>query len=93
MLLDLVKETLRITWDTDDDYLKEIIGRAKANLNELIGVELVYEKEGLAQTLFLNYCRYEYNNAVEYFEENFHKEILRLQISEASKEGGTDDSR
>ncbi len=31
-------------------------------------------------TLLLDYCRYAYNNASEYFEENFQKEILRLQL-------------
>ena len=30
--------------------------------------------------LLLDYCRYAYNNASEYFEENFQHEILRLQL-------------
>ena len=33
-----------------------------------------------AVALLLDYCRYVYNNASEYFEENFQKEILRLQL-------------
>mgnify|MGYP001071804967 CR=1 FL=1 len=33
-----------------------------------------------AVSLLLDYCRYAYNNASEYFEENFQKEILRLQL-------------
>lgn len=33
-----------------------------------------------AAALLLDYCRYVYNNASEYFEENFKKEILRLQL-------------
>lgn len=83
MLLQLVKDTLRITWDSDDVFIGQIIGRGQVYLNELVGVELDFQKEGLAQSLFLNYCRYDYNNALEYFEENFHKEILRLQLTKA----------
>lgn len=89
-MLQLVKDTLRITWDSDDIYLTQIIGRGQQYLDELIGVGLDYNVTGLAQNLFLNYCRYDYNNALEYFEENFHKEILRLQLIEGGKlTGGT----
>jgi len=35
--------------------------------------------------LLLDYCRYVYNNASEYFEENYSKEILRLQLQEGIK--------
>lgn len=85
-LLDLVKATLRITWPEDDPFLREIIGRGKAYINNLVGRELDYTSYGLAQSLFLNYCRYDYNNALEYFEENFHKEILRLQLEVGTRE-------
>ena len=81
-MLDLLKQTLRITWTNDDAYLEEIISRGENTLNDLVGVELDYSNPSPAQTLLLNYCRYDYNNALEYFEENFHKEILRLQLTE-----------
>ena len=81
-MLDLLKQTLRITWTHDDAYLEEIIRRGENTLNDLVGVELDYSNPSPAQTLLLNYCRYDYNNALEYFEENFHKEILRLQLTE-----------
>jgi len=33
-----------------------------------------------AASLLLDYCRYTHNNASEYFEENFARELLRLQL-------------
>lgn len=85
-MLKLVKETLRITWDTEDDYILSIISRAEKYLGELMGYELDYETPGLAQSLFLSYCRYDFNNALEYFQENFAKEILQLQLYAGIKE-------
>lgn len=45
-----------------------------------------------AASLLLDYCRYSYNNASEYFEENFAREILRLQLQVAA-EGMSADGR
>ena len=92
MLLELVKEELRITWDDEDTRLISMIERAKASLNKLMGIELDYEKPGPAQDLLLARCRYDYNNALEYFEQNFAREILRLQLQMAAEEVSTDGS-
>ena len=90
MLLELVKEELRITWDDEDTRLISMIERAKASLNKLMGIELDYEKPGPAQDLLLARCRYDYNNALEYFEQNFAQEILRLQLQVAAEEVSAD---
>ena len=90
MLLELVKEELRITWDDEDTRLISMIERAKASLNKLMGIELDYEKPGPAQDLLLARCRYDYNNALEYFEQNFAREIFRLQLQVAAEEVSTD---
>lgn len=84
-MLQEVKEELKITWTDEDDSLSRLIIRAKDNVDDLIGVELDYDLNSQAKTLFLNYCRYDYNNALEYFEDNFSKEILRLQLKEGVK--------
>lgn len=84
-LLKDVKDYLKITWDDEDDSLDGVIRRGQANLEELTGTTLNFEQEGQAKSLLLDYCRYAYNNALEYFEENFSKEILRLQLMEAVK--------
>lgn len=85
-LLDKVKEYLKITWDDEDSYLQGIIDRGKDYLKQLTGTELDFEAEGQPKALLLDYCRYAYNNALEYFEENFHKELRRLILQEAVKE-------
>ena len=51
----------------------------------IAGPGLNFEEEDLTRDLLLSYCRYAYNNAIEYFEENFHREILRLSLMEGVK--------
>lgn len=86
MLLQEVKEELKITWNDEDSSLERMITRAIGDLESLIGVTLDLETNTRAKTLFLNYCRYDYNNSLEYFEDNFHKEIYWLQLSEGVKD-------
>lgn len=82
-LLKDVKNYLKITWDDEDSNLQGIIQRGQANLQELTGTTMDFELEGQPKSLLLDYCRYSYNNALEYYETNFQKEILRLQLTEA----------
>lgn len=82
-LLKDVKNYLKITWDDEDSNLQGIIQRGQANLQELTGTTMDFELEGQPKSLLLDYCRYAYNNALEYYETNFQKEILRLQLTEA----------
>lgn len=84
-LLQELKDYLKITWDNEDVYLQNIINRGQEYLKDLTVTDLDFEKEGLAKSLLLDYCRYYYNNAVEYFEENFQRQIVRLQLMEAVK--------
>lgn len=79
-MLEKVKAYLRVTWDDDDEILTDLIARGKTKLEELAGAVLDFEAEGLARSLLFDYVRYVYNNASEYFEENFQREILRLQL-------------
>ena len=92
MLLERLKERLKITWDDEDILLINTLERAEKSLNALMGVELDYNTPGPAQELLLERCRYDYNNALEYFEQNFAREILRLQLQVAAEEVSTDGS-
>ena len=92
MLLERLKERLKITWDDEDILLINMLERAEKSLNALMGVELNYNTPGPAQELLLERCRYDYNNALEYFEQNFAREILRLQLQVAAEEVSTDGS-
>lgn len=80
MLLVAIKDYLKITWIDEDASIAGLIARGRAKLQELVGAELDFDTEGLARSLLFDYVRYAYNNASEYFEENFQQEILRLQL-------------
>jgi len=82
-MLDEVKEYLKITWDDEDAKLQNIIDRGENYLNERTGLVLDYTTEGQPKALLLDYCRYAYNNALEYFNENFKSELFRLQLKKA----------
>ncbi|HPL30237.1 MAG TPA: head-tail connector protein [Anaerolineae bacterium] len=84
-MLQVVKDYLKITWNDEDAHIQGIIDRGQAYLNDLTGAELDFEADGPPKTLLLDYCRYVYNNASEYFEENFARELLRLQLQEGIK--------
>ncbi len=45
-----------------------------------------------AASLLLDYCRYVYNNASEYFEENFARDLLRLQLQVGVSELGVEET-
>jgi len=79
-LLEPVKSYLKISWDDEDEEIERLINRGQSYLNELTGAELDFETEGHARSLLFDYCRYAYNNATEFFEENFRTAILRLQL-------------
>lgn len=89
-LLDKLKNKLRILDNEEDLILEDILERGKENLNHLVGTELDFDQPSLAQTLLLEQCRYDYNLALEYFEENFYKELNRLIFSVAVKENEKD---
>ena len=84
-MLQEIKDYLKITWNDEDVTIQGIIDRGKSNLNELAGVELDFLSEGQARSLLFNYCRYDYRNGIEDFEENFKSEILRLQEIEGGE--------
>lgn len=80
-MLEELKEYLRE--DDNEDILKRLLENGKQYLNKLAGITLDYESNILAKTLLLDYCRYRYNNAIEYFLVNFREDILRLQLESA----------
>lgn len=81
MILEELKARLRITEDEEDsDLLCPILKKGIAKINNIVGVDINYEEDDEAREILLEYGRYAYNNAGEYFERNFSTELIRLQI-------------
>ncbi|WP_018249847.1 head-tail connector protein [Orenia marismortui] len=78
--LEEIKEYLKVTWDDENDAIQGIINRSKDWINQLMGVELDYTLDNQAKSLLFDRVRYVYNNASEIFEENYQRELLRLQL-------------
>ncbi len=51
----------------------------------LVGNAIDFEHDIFARTLLKDYVRYSVNNSTEYFEDNFEKELVRLQLIEGVK--------
>jgi len=83
-MLEDLKDCLRITWPDEDEKLTRMIERGKNFLNNIVGIEMEYLNASEEKTLLLDYCRYAYNNATEYFETNYKPHILRLQLMKAA---------
>lgn len=89
-MLTEVKAYLKITWESENSDLEGYVLRGKTLLDSLTGTANKYEEEGLAKSLLFDYVRYAYNNGLEYFQDNFAKEILHLQIMEGINAMGGD---
>ncbi|HBG7257414.1 hypothetical protein [Clostridioides difficile] len=85
-IVEEVKEYLNVTWIEEDAKIEKMVVRGIDYFeNEIAGIALDF-KDSFNRELLFNYCRYVRNNAIEYFEENFSKELLRLQIKSAANE-------
>ncbi|CEN86379.1 hypothetical protein [Paraclostridium sordellii] len=86
-MLDELKQNLQITWDDEEikQKLERSLSSGKEYLNYIAGVEIDFDNSTFAKNLLLEYGRYSYNNAVEYFETNFQKELTHLQIMNVVK--------
>lgn len=83
-LLGQVKRKLNVTWDDDDTTarIEEIIESAIPTLKHKLGIvdsDFDFSVPGSENTLFLAYCLYEWNHAVNEFEENYHHMIANVR--------------
>lgn len=83
-MLEDLKNYLNITWEDEDidKKLNNLIEESERSLNSIFGVDIDYSDNLEARELLFNRIRYAYNNALEYFETNFSKEILRISLLE-----------
>lgn len=76
---------MHIFHDGEDDNLKELLSFSIAFVESKIG-KFNIEENKKAKELVFERTRYAYNDAVEYFEDNFLSEILSLSLEMAGDE-------
>lgn len=87
-LLIELKDRLLITWEDDSTnrQLNRLIIRGQAYMNELCGKEFTFDEGSPERELLMERCRYDWNNALSDFEDNFCKELSRLILQVAVDE-------
>lgn len=84
-LLQELKDRLLVTWDDEatDRQLNRMIVRGQAYLNELCDTSFTFSAGSPERELLMERCRYDWNNALSDFEDNFSKELSRLILRAA----------
>lgn len=85
-ILEQFKSRMRITHSAEDDNLTNLLSSSIADLQAKCGAFDIEEDER-AKELVFERTRYVYNDAIEYFDDNFLSQINSLSLSYALKEG------
>lgn len=86
-IVEQFKDRMHITHSAEDDNLRRLLSFSVLALQDLCGDFDIKENER-AKELVFERTRYAYNDALEYFEDNFLSEINNLGLSLAF-EGGS----
>lgn len=83
-LVDKVRRKLRVTYRDDeiDERIDEIMEQADADLRSMLAIterSFTFENGGTEQALFLAYCFYEWNDALDDFEVNYAEKIAKCR--------------
>lgn len=83
VLLAQVKRKLNITWEDEDttNRIEEIMASASLDLSHKLGLvdDFDFSAPGAENTLFLNYCLYEWNHALAEFDLNYERLIAQVR--------------
>lgn len=90
-LLKEFKERMHISHSSEDDNLKRLLSFSIEDLLDKCG-QFDVEKEERAKELVFERTRYAYNDALEYFNDNFLSQINSLGLSIALKDGEPDEA-
>lgn len=88
-LLAEVKNYLDITWDDidTDEKLSGIITRGEIKIIDLVGASSSdFEKDTLAKSLLMEYCRLAWAGVPEKFEEIFRSELIGLRLKNITED-------
>ena len=78
----IVKDNIRVTWEYDDEIIEQSIREGISKIENICG-RCDFDENATAQKLLKEYVRYDWNGASLYFEPNFKRELLQLQLSNA----------
>lgn len=82
--LDSIKKHLKITCNYEDSEIKDMIEDGKTVINSICGSS-DFSVGGEAYTVLKAYCRYGRSGSTAMFEENYKRQLLRLQIQNGLK--------
>ena len=85
-ILEQFKARMRITHSAEDDNLMNLLSSSVADLQAKCG-PFDIEEDKRAKELVFERTRYVYNDALEYFDNNFLSQINSLSLSLAFEEG------
>ena len=83
-LVDKVRRKLRVTYRDDeiDERIAEIMEQADLDLRSMLGItdsSFDFNNAGAERALYLAYCFYEWNDALDDFEANYAEKIAKCR--------------
>ena len=83
-LVDKVRRKLRVTYRDDevDERIDEIMDQADLDLRSMLGItdsSFDFNAAGAERALYLAYCFYEWNDALDDFEVNYAEKIAKCR--------------
>ncbi|MCD9065988.1 phage head-tail adapter protein [Staphylococcus pasteuri] len=90
-LLSEFKDYTKISHDTEDEYLKNLLKKSYSNLVSRFGEFNIYEDlEG--QDLVFARSRYAYEDLLEYFNDNYQDDLINFGLNNVTGSGTNEDT-
>lgn len=89
-LLESFKAFTKISHDSEDTYLKELLKRAYSNLMSRFG-EFDIDTNLEGQALVFARARYAYEDLLEYFNDNYQDDLIHFGLNNAIGSGTSED--
>lgn len=83
------KDRMHISHSAEDDHLKKMLSLSASAIKQNVG-DFKLEENDRAKELIFERTRYAYNDALEYFEDNFLSDLTGLGLFLALKESDDD---
>lgn len=85
-LLEKFKRRMHFSHSSEDDNLEELLSSSIEAITDMIGPNVDIDTNAGARGLVIERARYAYNDSLEFFLENFSKEISTVQLKYALDE-------